>query len=180
MLLQGKCYSWKALWPAQIILGLIGKPQQSIKKLLVDNKLTKNYGQKHKILDLQSQNILESKIPTYKQLQNKLFYFRKTHFNYVNETSSISIYWWRSNGAAIFVSLHNWQRWSFASVWWLGKVTMFCNTFYILYHDIKLKPCFVIYFEAYHIWVTLSTSACHPKLLCACLKQQGEKPRIYR
>jgi hypothetical protein len=30
-------------------------------------------------------NVLESKIPTYKQLQNKLFYFRKTQFNYVNE-----------------------------------------------------------------------------------------------
>jgi hypothetical protein len=34
-------------------------------------------------------NISESKIPTYKQLQNKLFYFRKTQFNYVNENEPL-------------------------------------------------------------------------------------------
>jgi hypothetical protein len=43
-----------------------------IKRLLVNNKLTKNYGPKHLIFDLRSMNILESKIPTYKQLQYKL------------------------------------------------------------------------------------------------------------
>ncbi len=56
-----------------------------IKKLLVKNKFTKNYGPKHLISDLRSMRVPESKIPTYKQLQNKLFYFRKTQFDYVNE-----------------------------------------------------------------------------------------------
>jgi hypothetical protein len=58
---------------------------ETIEKLLVKNKFTKKYGPKHLISDLQSMNVPESKIPTYKQLQNKLFYFRKTQFHYVNE-----------------------------------------------------------------------------------------------
>lgn len=58
---------------------------ETIEKLLVKNKFTKNYGPKRLISDLRSMNVPESKIPTYKQLQNKLFYFRKTQFHYVNE-----------------------------------------------------------------------------------------------
>jgi hypothetical protein len=56
-----------------------------IESLLVDNKHTKNYSPKHLISDLQSLKVPESKIPTYRQLQNKLFYFQKTQFKYVNE-----------------------------------------------------------------------------------------------
>ncbi len=37
-----------------------------IKKLLVKNEFTKNYGPKHLISYLQSMNVLESKIPIYK------------------------------------------------------------------------------------------------------------------
>ena len=58
---------------------------ETIEKLLVKNKFTKNYGPKCLISELRSMNVPESKIPTYKQLQNKLFYFRKTQFHYVNE-----------------------------------------------------------------------------------------------
>jgi hypothetical protein len=46
-----------------------------IKKLLVDNKHTKNYGPKQLISELRSLKAQESKTPMYKQLQNKLFYF---------------------------------------------------------------------------------------------------------
>jgi hypothetical protein len=38
---------------------------------------------------LQSLNIPESKTPTYKQLQNKLFYFQNTQFHYVNDIESL-------------------------------------------------------------------------------------------
>jgi len=58
---------------------------ESIENLLVKNKFKKNYGPKRLISDLRSMNVPESKIPTYKQLQNKLFYFRKTQFHYVYE-----------------------------------------------------------------------------------------------
>jgi hypothetical protein len=58
---------------------------ETVEKLLVKNKFTKNYGPKRLISDLQSMNVPDSKIPTYKQLLNKLFYFRKTQFHYVNE-----------------------------------------------------------------------------------------------
>jgi hypothetical protein len=92
-----------------------------IKRLLVDNKHTKNYGPKHLISDLWSLKVPESKIPTYKQLQNKLFYFRKTQFNYVNEIEPLVeklhplVFAGEEAMEQPCVSLRNWQRWSFDS-----------------------------------------------------------------
>ena len=39
--------------------------------------------------DLREMNISEDKIPTYKQLQNKMFYFRRSKLMYVNEVNPL-------------------------------------------------------------------------------------------
>jgi len=49
-----------------------------IDKLIESNKYTKNFGPKRIIDELHRQHISDSRIPSEKQLQNKLHYYRKT------------------------------------------------------------------------------------------------------
>jgi hypothetical protein len=70
-----------------------------IDKLIESNKYAKNFGPKHIIDELHCQHISDSHIPSEKQLQNKLHYYRKTKFNFTNEitpfgskTSPVPIY----------------------------------------------------------------------------------------
>ena len=55
-----------------------------IDKLIESNKYAKNFGPKRIIDDLRHQHISDSRIPSEKQLQNKLHYYRRTKFNFTN------------------------------------------------------------------------------------------------
>ena len=52
----------------------------AIDNLLEQHKFAKNYGPKRLVTDLRRQGVAEDKIPSQKQLQNHLYYFRKTKF----------------------------------------------------------------------------------------------------
>lgn len=60
-----------------------------IDRLIEDNKFAKNYGPKRLVTDLRRQGVAESKIPTHKQIQNHLYYFRRTKFKYSNEITPL-------------------------------------------------------------------------------------------
>jgi hypothetical protein len=60
-----------------------------IDNLLEQHKFTKNYGPKRLVTDLRHQGVIEDKIPSQKQLQNHLYYFQKTKFQYSNEISPL-------------------------------------------------------------------------------------------
>jgi hypothetical protein len=49
-----------------------------IDNLLEQHKFAKNYGPKRLVTDLRHQGVAKDKIPSQKQLQNHLYYFRKT------------------------------------------------------------------------------------------------------
>ena len=53
--------------------------------LIVENHFAKNYGPRRIISELHRRNITDSRIPGRKQLQNRLYYFRKHKFGYHNE-----------------------------------------------------------------------------------------------
>jgi hypothetical protein len=53
------------------------------------HKFAKNYGPKRLVTDLQHQGVAEDKIPSQNQLQNHLYYFQKTKFQYSNEISPL-------------------------------------------------------------------------------------------
>jgi hypothetical protein len=62
---------------------------QKVEKLVFDNKFTRNFGPKRIMAELRRQNVPESKIPSEKQLANKLFYLRKTKFHSTNEIGPV-------------------------------------------------------------------------------------------
>jgi hypothetical protein len=64
---------------------LDGEVKGIIEDLLCRNQFIKSYGPRQLISDLRARNVSENKIPSKKQLQNKLFYFCQTKFMYVNE-----------------------------------------------------------------------------------------------
>jgi hypothetical protein len=53
------------------------------------HQLTKCYGPWRLMSDLWQMNITENKIPSYKQLQNKMFYFQRNKLMYINEVSPL-------------------------------------------------------------------------------------------
>ena len=53
--------------------------------LIVENRFAKNYGPRRIISELRRRNITDQRIPGRKQLQNRLYYFRKHKFGYHNE-----------------------------------------------------------------------------------------------
>jgi hypothetical protein len=55
--------------------------------LLEQNQFTKNFGPKKIVSELRRHNISEDRIPSRLQIQNKIFYHRKTMFNLNNEIS---------------------------------------------------------------------------------------------
>jgi hypothetical protein len=61
----------------------------SIVDLLEQHKFTKNYSPKRLVTDLEHQGVSEDKIPSQKQLQNHLYYFRKNKFQYSNKISPL-------------------------------------------------------------------------------------------
>ncbi len=61
----------------------------AVDKLLEHNKFAKNYGLKRLIGNLWRQGIQEAEIPSQKQLQNHLYYFRRTKFKYSNEITPL-------------------------------------------------------------------------------------------
>jgi hypothetical protein len=48
---------------------------EAMVNLMKQHQFTKSYGPRHLMSDLWQMNISENKIPSYKQLQNKMFYF---------------------------------------------------------------------------------------------------------
>jgi len=61
----------------------------AIDNLLEQQQFAKNYGPKRLVTGLRRQGVAEDKIPSQKQLQNHLYYFRKTKFQYSNEISPL-------------------------------------------------------------------------------------------
>jgi hypothetical protein len=53
--------------------------------LIIEHRFAKIYGLRHIISELRRQNIPDCKIPAQKQLENRLYYFRKRKFGYHNE-----------------------------------------------------------------------------------------------
>jgi hypothetical protein len=53
------------------------------------HQFTKCYGPQRLMSDLWQMNISENKIPSYKQLQNKMFYFCHNKLMYINEVNPL-------------------------------------------------------------------------------------------
>lgn len=60
-----------------------------ILKLMNQHQFTRAYGPRRLMCDLRRMNISENRIPSYKQLQNKMFYFRRHKLIYVNEVNPL-------------------------------------------------------------------------------------------
>ena len=60
-----------------------------IDQLILQNKFTKNYGSVRIINELRSRGIPDCKIPSKKQLANKLFYIRRKKFEHTNEITPL-------------------------------------------------------------------------------------------
>jgi hypothetical protein len=58
--------------------------KKNIFTLMKQHQFTKCYGPRHLMSDLQQMNISKNKIPSYKQLQNKMFYFCHNKLMYIN------------------------------------------------------------------------------------------------
>jgi len=56
-----------------------------IDALIMEHRFAKNYGPRRIISELRRRNIPDCKIPGKKQLENRLYYFRKRKFGYHNE-----------------------------------------------------------------------------------------------
>ena len=61
----------------------------TIVNLMKQHQFTKSYGPRRLMSDLRRMNISENKIPSYKQLQNKMFYFRRNKLMYINEVNPL-------------------------------------------------------------------------------------------
>jgi hypothetical protein len=57
--------------------------------LMKQHQFTRSYGPPRLMSDIQQMNISENKIPSYKQLQHKLFYFCCHKLMYVNEVNPL-------------------------------------------------------------------------------------------
>jgi hypothetical protein len=62
---------------------------QIIVELLEQNQLSKNFGPKQIMSELQRCNISEERIPSWIQIQNKLSYYRWAVFNFNNELTPL-------------------------------------------------------------------------------------------
>ena len=62
---------------------------ETIVNLMKQHQFTKSYGPRRLMSDLRRMNISENKIPSYKQLQNKMFYFRRNKLMYINEVNPL-------------------------------------------------------------------------------------------
>ena len=62
---------------------------KAIINLMKQHQFTKSYGLQHLMSDLWRMNISENKIPSYKQLQNKMFYFCHHKLMYINEVNPL-------------------------------------------------------------------------------------------
>jgi hypothetical protein len=62
---------------------------KTILTLMKQHQFTKCYGPRRLMSDLRRLNINENKIPSYKQLQNKTFYFRRNKLMYINEVNPL-------------------------------------------------------------------------------------------
>jgi hypothetical protein len=62
---------------------------KKILTLMKQHQFTKCYGPRHLMSDLQRMNISENKIPFYKQLQNKMLYFRHNKLMFINEVNPL-------------------------------------------------------------------------------------------
>jgi hypothetical protein len=62
---------------------------ENILTLMKQHQFTKCYGPRFLMSDLRRINISENKIPSYKQLQNKMFYFRCNKLMYINEVNPL-------------------------------------------------------------------------------------------
>jgi hypothetical protein len=62
---------------------------ETIVNLMKQHQFTKCYGPRRLMSDLWRMNITENKIPSYKQLQNKMFYFWHNKLMYINEVNPL-------------------------------------------------------------------------------------------
>ena len=62
---------------------------ETIVNLMKQHQFTKSYGPRRLMSDLRRMNISENKNPSYKQLQNKMFYFRRNKLMYINEVNPL-------------------------------------------------------------------------------------------
>jgi len=62
---------------------------ETIVTLMKQHQFTKCYGPWCLMSDLRRMNITENKIPSYKQLQNKMFYFWRNKLMYINEVNPL-------------------------------------------------------------------------------------------
>jgi len=62
---------------------------EKILTLMKQHQFTKCYGPSHLMSDLRQMNISKNKIPSYKQLQNKLFYFYCNKLMYINKVNPL-------------------------------------------------------------------------------------------
>jgi hypothetical protein len=62
---------------------------EKILTLMKQHQFTKCYGPRHLMFDLRQMNVSETKIPSYKQLQNKMFYFCWNKLLYINEVNPL-------------------------------------------------------------------------------------------
>ena len=62
---------------------------KTIVTLMKQHQFTKCYGPWRFMSDLWRMNITENKIPSYKQLQNKMFYFQRNKLMYINEVNPL-------------------------------------------------------------------------------------------
>jgi hypothetical protein len=65
-----------------------------ISLLMKQNLFTKCYGPRQLMSDLQHMNVLEDKIPSYKQLQNTMFYFHHSKLNNLNKVNPLEDKLW--------------------------------------------------------------------------------------
>jgi hypothetical protein len=62
---------------------------KTIVTLMKQHQFTKCYGPQRLMSDLRRLNTTENKIPSYKQLQNKMFYFQRNKLMYINEVNPL-------------------------------------------------------------------------------------------
>jgi len=62
---------------------------QTIVELLEQNQFSKNFGPKRIMSELRRHNIVEERIPSWIQIQNKLSYYQQTVFNFNNKITPL-------------------------------------------------------------------------------------------
>jgi hypothetical protein len=64
-----------------------------IDALVDEHRFSKNYGPQRITSELRRRNIPDVKIPGYKQLENRLYYYQKRKFGYHNEALEVGLHW---------------------------------------------------------------------------------------